>query len=411
MMMKAVKISSLTPDQHNANRGSERGAYMIEQSLQKLGAGRSIVVDKNGRIIAGNKTAETAEAIGLDDVLVIETDGTKLVAVKRVDLDLDDPQGLARQLAYADNRAGQVSLDFDPDVIMADLEAGLDLGDWWHENELDELIADLQPEPEAGDAEPQISRAEELRELWGVELGQMWRLPSRVDGQEHRLICGDSTDRNDTRYGLKFADVCVTDPPYGTMATGRGGKSIAGDQTYNAVLGLFDILPSVLKDGAAMYIMGGTFNMPMMYKLFDMTFRQVPTVIVWDKCQFVLRHHDYHSQWEAIFYSWMPTTGGANLRWHGDRKQSDVWRFERDAQVDRVHITQKPTAIYEKAITNSCPVRGVVFEPFSGSGAAIVASENLSRQCRAVEISPAYVAVSLQRYQDAFGITPELLTT
>jgi len=91
-MTKAIKkISDLKPDSHNANKGTERGKGMIEASLRKVGAGRSIVVDKDGRIIAGNKTVENWASIANDDdVQVIQTDGKKLVVVQRTDLDLDD---------------------------------------------------------------------------------------------------------------------------------------------------------------------------------------------------------------------------------------------------------------------------------------------------------------------------------
>ena len=61
---------------------------MLENSLRKYGAGRSILTDKNGRIIAGNKTFEMAGQIGFEDVDVIKSDGTKLIAVQRTDLDL-----------------------------------------------------------------------------------------------------------------------------------------------------------------------------------------------------------------------------------------------------------------------------------------------------------------------------------
>ncbi|MCA9368324.1 hypothetical protein KC887_08805, partial [Candidatus Kaiserbacteria bacterium] len=114
--IKRIKASELTPDSHNANRGTERGRYALEASLRQYGAGRSILVDKHGRIIAGNKTLETATDVGLDDVIVVQTDGKQIVAVQRMDLDLaqDDT---ARMLAYADNRVGQLDLDFDPEVI------------------------------------------------------------------------------------------------------------------------------------------------------------------------------------------------------------------------------------------------------------------------------------------------------
>lgn len=135
--VELVPLDALQPDERNANKGTERGAYMIRQSLRKLGAGRSILLDKNGKVIAGNKTLESAADIGLDDVLVVRTRGDKLVAVLREDLDLDDPEGQARQLAYADNRTGQVSLDWEPHTILADLDAGVDLSDWFTAFELD----------------------------------------------------------------------------------------------------------------------------------------------------------------------------------------------------------------------------------------------------------------------------------
>ena len=105
-------IGDLTPDPRNANRGTERGVGMLERSLRQYGADRSILVDKHGVVIAGNKTLEQAAALGLD-VEVVRTDGTKLVAVQRTDLDLATDQD-AKELGVVDNRSGQVGLDWDP---------------------------------------------------------------------------------------------------------------------------------------------------------------------------------------------------------------------------------------------------------------------------------------------------------
>jgi hypothetical protein len=88
MEVKHRKLADLTPDRKNANKGTPRGSQMIEDSFRQYGAGRSILIDKNGLIIAGNKSAEHAGSIGMDDVLVVQTDGTQLVAVQRMDLDL-----------------------------------------------------------------------------------------------------------------------------------------------------------------------------------------------------------------------------------------------------------------------------------------------------------------------------------
>lgn len=127
--MKASKISDLTPDSRNANKGTEHGSRLLEKSLRELGAGRSILADRNGNVIAGNKTLETASAIGMDDIIIVPSDGTKLIVVQRTDLDIDSKQG--RELALADNKVSQENLDFDEQVIaeLAD-EFGIDAHDW-----------------------------------------------------------------------------------------------------------------------------------------------------------------------------------------------------------------------------------------------------------------------------------------
>lgn len=138
--LKKRKITDYIPDNHNANKGTERGLQMLEQSLNEDGAGRSIVVDMNGNVPAGNKTLEAAMLAGIEDVIEIETDGKALIVHKRVDWDLSDPHGAARRYAYRDNRTSQVSLTWDANVIAADVEAGVDLSQLWTPLELEFLI-------------------------------------------------------------------------------------------------------------------------------------------------------------------------------------------------------------------------------------------------------------------------------
>ena len=138
-MARKADYSGIRPDVKNANKGTERGRYMVEASLRETGAGRSILLDKDGRIIAGNKTFEAASDIGLP-VRIVQTDGSELVAVQRTDLDLDDYTGTARKLAYYDNRTSSVDLAWDVEQILADVNAGLDLSGLWFEHELDGLL-------------------------------------------------------------------------------------------------------------------------------------------------------------------------------------------------------------------------------------------------------------------------------
>lgn len=122
--LKDAKLKDLVFDNKNFNKHTEFGMSLIEKSLRNNGAGRSILIDKNNRIIAGNGVTEVAGQIGLDDVQIVETDGTKIIAVKRTDIDLDTKQG--REMALADNATGAADLQWDADAI-ADVDSEFDI--------------------------------------------------------------------------------------------------------------------------------------------------------------------------------------------------------------------------------------------------------------------------------------------
>ena len=103
----------------------------MEKSFKELGAGRSVLIDKDGRIIAGNKSQKAAIAAGIKKVRIIETTGDELVAVKRTDISLDSKEG--RELALADNLTTQVNLAWDEvelDKVAAQEGIDLDLWGW-----------------------------------------------------------------------------------------------------------------------------------------------------------------------------------------------------------------------------------------------------------------------------------------
>lgn len=145
MSKRLANLADLTPDTHNANKGTARGRGLLERSLRQYGAGRSILADQHGNIIAGNKTLEAAADIGLP-IRVIETDGSELVVVQRRDLDLLTDKA-ARELAYADNRIAQLDLDWDTEALLADQADGLDLaGVGFADYELAQLLNASAPD-------------------------------------------------------------------------------------------------------------------------------------------------------------------------------------------------------------------------------------------------------------------------
>lgn len=151
---RKAKITDFRPDPANANKGTERGLRALDDSLSEVGLGRSIVTDKNGYIIGGNKTVERAVDQGFENALVVETTGDELVIVQRNDLDLlaNEPNNRARKLAYYDNRVAQLDLAWDVEQVRMDIDSGLELGNLFTSLELEAFNHPFMPE-----AKPQVS--------------------------------------------------------------------------------------------------------------------------------------------------------------------------------------------------------------------------------------------------------------
>lgn len=121
--MAAKKIKDLKKDTKNFNKHTDNGMEMLRESLKKFGTGRSILLDKNDNIIAGNGVCEAAGDLGIENLIVVESDGKSIIAVKRTDIDIDTREG--RELALADNAVGAANLCWDKDKL---LEAQRDFG-------------------------------------------------------------------------------------------------------------------------------------------------------------------------------------------------------------------------------------------------------------------------------------------
>src|SRR5262249_7460051 len=152
----------------------------LAESIQRLGAGRSVVVDRVGRIIAGNKTVAQATALALP-IRVVETTGTELVVVRRTDLDLT-ADARARELALADKRVSELDLAWDPTILAQHLATGMDLSAWWTPDELARLTGTALHPGLTEDDRAIMPRPTTLQRGDLVQLGR------------HRVLCGDATD-------------------------------------------------------------------------------------------------------------------------------------------------------------------------------------------------------------------------
>ena len=422
------RIDELLPDAKNANKGTARGKAMIEASLKAYGAGRSILIDKHGRIIAGNKTAENAGAAGMQDVLIVQTDGKKLIAVQRMDLDLEADK-TARELAIADNRASEVSLDWDTATLQ---ELDVDLANFWTEEELGKLGGAGEPIPALlGDENDVPPVPEEPK----TKLGDLYILG------DHRLLCGDSTSAADVGRLMdgEKARCMWTDPPYGVEYKGGTKKKLeilndTAEGLAALLTGAFASANTALEPGAAIYVAHPAGDLSITFGIAwrDAGWRMHQT-LVWDKGGMVLGHSDYHYAHEPIYYGVTPGPGktgkGGNYKdghdpifygytqgpgrngrggkgWFGNDSQRSILCYPKPPRNEE-HPTMKPVGLVEHCLGNSTAAGHLVLDLFGGSGTTLIACQKMGRRARLMELGPGYCDVIVARWEAATGLKAE----
>ena len=229
---------------------------------------------------------------------------------------------------------------------------------------------------------------------------------------EHRLLCGDSTKKEDLQrlLGGKLAGLLHTDPPYNVNYTGDNRptddnqsdwRKIANDnmpqEKYE--LWLADVLRNAvafLEPGAAMYIWNGGRQFGPMYDILLKEGIHIACVITWAKEHFTLCYSDYNHQTEFCFYGWKDK--GGSHKWYGPNNETTLWEIKRDSKSEYIHPTQKPVALAHRAIVNSSKRGDVVLDLFLGSGSTLIAAESLKRCCCGMELDPLYCDGIVRRY-------------
>jgi DNA modification methylase len=248
----------------------------------------------------------------------------------------------------------------------------------------------MKDEPEEP-PEPQIDKAEELKEKWGVELGQLWELG------EHRLICGDCTDRAVVET-LGHVDVLFTDPPYGIMVD-TGWLSALNVKRGKPANLSDDLLQG--DDGSLDLSFLWQYNKRMVWGFPYIYDSEATGWIVWDK-QPGIEDRGIVTPIEMAATTMRKGFDMIRVMWGG---------YYRAAGEDRQpHPTQKPVGVFSPFIEAWTNKDDIVLDPFLGSGTTLIACERINRKCRAIDISPAYCAVSIQRWVDLTGKKPKLIT-
>jgi DNA modification methylase len=393
-----TNISNLTPDPNNARKRTPLSAKVISKSLEQFGACRSIVIDENDVIRAGNGTFEEAGQLGIEKVLVVEADGNTIVAVKRPGLSESD----WKQYAIADNTASDFST-WDVDILN-DLTQEVDLSEFFPDYKLNELLEQFGKGEGFGSNEQQEENEEEIAELLDkvdeiesrVKLGEIWQLG------RHKIACGDSTVEGNVRalLGDRFGDVGMvwSDPPYGmnldtdfSKMNGKGNKYekvIGDDKFFN--FELFNFLKC-----SQQFWWGADY--------YSKALPDVGSWFVWDKYPTDINSNRFGS--------------GFELAWSKTPHKRDIVRVKSinvnwETVKERCgHPTQKPTLLCEWFFEKYGDSDDVIFDPFLGSAPSIIAAQKMEgdRTVAGFELSPAYCEIILQRFSKLTGIEPKLI--
>ena len=392
----------ITFDKKNYRKHSEKNKKRIRKSLTECGAGRSVLVDKDGCLIAGNGVYEQAEKMGIK-TRVVETDGTELVVVKRTDIGTDDP--IRKTLALADNATSD-NVEWDIPNIVADFDVSV-AEDWG-------INVDLSVEQEPQEAQEDDFDEEKDPVATICKHGDVWQLG------EHRLMCGDSTKAEDVARLMdgEKAQLVITDPPYNVAIGsknkflnehGLGGgiqedmendKGMTDEEIGEKIWApAFKNLCEFATDDCAIYVsmpQGGTHMMMMMMMS---RYWQVKHELIWLKNAptFSMGRLNYDYKHDPIVYGWKK-----KHNWYAKEPKQSILCFDKPKKCD-LHPTMKPIALWAELICNSSQEGMIVSDFFGGSGTTIVACEQLHRKARLMELDPHYCDVIIARWEKLTG--------
>jgi ParB-like chromosome segregation protein Spo0J len=434
LTIEQVPIDSLHPDPANPRRISEEELDSLERSIRQFGFVQPVLARREDRVvIGGHQRLVAARRLGLTTVPVCF-------------LDLSIEQ--ARLLNLALNKIGGSFDDALLARLLADLQASSDIDlslSGFGEDEIADLLRSLETREKREQVESfdldealEEARTRPLRS----KLGDLWALG------DHRLLCGDSTDPEAVARLLDGAEprLLATDPPYGVSLDGswrdgvfnalgpaekaymridghpdaddataapggahgrkRRNTTISGDTRVDWSQA-FELVPSL----AVGYIWHAGVHAAEVAQGLERIGFEIVAQVIWDKGLFAMGRSWYHWSHEPC---WVVRKKGAKVRFLGTRDQATIWRapspkmiMAGSAEPRLDHPTQKPLVLFETPIRNHLKAGESLYEPFCGSGTALIAAERTGTRAYAMEIDPIYLEVALRRWERFAASTAE----
>jgi DNA modification methylase len=405
-------IKDLRLDPKNPRLHSKRQIEQIASSIRTFGFNVPILIDEQGRVIAGHGRVLAALLLGLSHVPTVTIDHlseTQRRAFVLADNKLAETSTWnAHLLAEQLKALSEVELDFS-------LEAtGFEMG------EIDVMIEGLAP---AHDGEEDPADALPEADLQVTHSGDLWQLGN------HRVLCGDAL-KEESYQGLMaghLARAVFTDPPYNDPVDGYVtgfGKihhaefAMASGEMSEAeftefLFAVFSHLARNSEKGSLHYACIDWRHTGEMLAAARRAYTEFKALCIWVK-EAGGQGSLYRSQHELVFVFKSGKGKHRNnvqLGQYG-RYRTNIWQYPRvssfarpteEGNLSALHPTVKPVALVADAIMD-CTARGdIVLDPFLGSGTTVIAAERVGRTCYGMEIEPGYVDTIVRRWQTFTG--------
>ena len=401
LVVQQWPIAKVRLYEHNPRLCPEEAITAVAASIRNFGWKVPLVIDTAGTIVAGHTRYRAALRLGCKTVPVIVANDLSPARLKAFRL--------------ADNKVGELT-GWDEALLAEELMAlvGMEIDPALTGFSADELAALLAPPPSEGLCEPDETVEPPDEPL--SKPGDLWLLGA------HRLLCGDATTAADVRrlMGGERAALMATDPPYLVDYTGGAHPSSAANRgapskdkhwdTYvdhaHSVEFYRDFLrvalDEALSGAAAIYQCYGIMRSEVIWQAWSEVGLLAHQVVVWKKTRSVLTYSWFMWDYEPVMVGW-PTGHQPASRPPADERA--VWEIASTIEdgATGIHATQKPVELVRRPIGWHTMRGGLLYEPFAGSGTALIAAEMTGRRCYAIELSPAFCDAVVARWERFTG--------
>ena len=418
MQIELMAVKNLRPYARNSRTHSQKQIRQIARSIERFGFCNPVLVDDQLQIIAGHGRVEAAKLLKKEVVPVVRLSHLS--------------EAEKRAYVLADNRLAEKA-GWDREILAIELQALVDEGFEIEQTGFEMAEVDLILE-EAQEAAPASQSAEDQVTLPAEGALACSRLDDLWCLGNHRLLCADARESAayQTLMQGEKAELVFTDPPYNVEIDGhvsglgkvkhREFEMASGEMTRseftNFLTAVFTQLVSNSTNGSIHGIFMDWRHMEEML-VAGRVYSEMKNLCVWNKTNAGMGSF-YRSKHELIFMFKNGTAAHINnfeLGQHG-RYRTNVWDYAgvntfKEGRLEELvmHPTVKPVALIADAMKDCSHRRGLVLDPFLGSGTTLIAAERTGRRARTIEIDPLYVDVAVRRWQAYTGKDATLSAT